>query len=165
MRLASDIRSVLLRAARKWVVRLRIACLLFVRAKKSSLEWNPDWAGLVFVIANTVFVLKDPASRRTPMANHESAAAPDPENQAPGIGHHTVTIIVNGTPEEWSGRNITYAQVVTLFDPEYPQHPEVTYSVTYDHGPGQNHEGILSPGETVRIKEGMVFNVKRTGES
>lgn len=78
---------------------------------------------------------------------------------------HTTTIIVEGTPHEWPRDRITYAEVVTLFDPEYAQHPEVTYSVTYDHGPGQNREGILSPGGSVRIKERMVFHVSRTGQS
>jgi hypothetical protein len=78
---------------------------------------------------------------------------------------HTTTIIVEGTPHEWPEDTITYAQVVTLFDPAYPQHQEITYSATYEHGPGQNREGILSPGGSVRVKEKMVFHVSRTGQS
>lgn len=77
----------------------------------------------------------------------------------------TVTIVVEGTPHEWSRPRIRYAEVVTLFDPGFPQHPDVTYSVTYDHGPRQNPEGILAPGGTVRVKEKMVFHVSRTGQS
>lgn len=88
-----------------------------------------------------------------------------PAEQAQGPHPHMTTIIVEGTAYEWPGDTITYAQVVTLFDPAYPQHPEITYSVTYDHGPGQNHEGILSPGGSVRVKERMVFHVSRTGQS
>src|SRR2546423_13763011 len=49
-------------------------------------------------------------------------------------------IIVNGTPERWLEQDITYTQVVTLFDPQFPQHQDVTYSVVYDHGPRQNPE-------------------------
>jgi hypothetical protein len=77
----------------------------------------------------------------------------------------TITIIVNGTPHEWSKPEITYAEVVTLDVPDYPQHPEITYSVTYKRGPGHKPEGILPPGGSVKVKDGMVFNVSPTGQS
>jgi hypothetical protein len=76
-----------------------------------------------------------------------------------------ITIIVEGTPHEWTKPAITYAEVVTLFDPNYPQHPEITYSVTYKRGPGHKPEGILSPGASVKVKDKMVFNVSPTGQS
>jgi hypothetical protein len=76
-----------------------------------------------------------------------------------------ITIIVEGTPHEWSKRRITYAEVVTLFDPQYPQHPEITYSVKYKNGPAENPEGILAPGASVKVKDKMVFNVSSTGQS
>ena len=75
----------------------------------------------------------------------------------------TVTIIVNGTPFEVEKKEeITYAEVVTLAFPDYPQHPEITYSVTYTRG---HHEGILPPGGSVKVKDGMEFRVNRTGQS
>jgi Xaa-Pro aminopeptidase len=77
----------------------------------------------------------------------------------------TVTIIVDGTPHEWPKGEITYAEVVTLEVPDYPQHPEITYSVTYKKGPGNKPEGILSPGGSVKVHEGMVFSVSETGQS
>lgn len=77
----------------------------------------------------------------------------------------TVTIIVDGTPHVVEKDKILYAEVVTFAYPDYPQHPEVTYSVTYTKGPNDNHEGILSLGGSVKVKEGMVFNVSRTGAS
>ena len=77
----------------------------------------------------------------------------------------TVTIIVEGTPHEWPKDLITYAEVVTLEVPDYGQHPEITYSVTYKKGPESNHEGILAPGGSVKVKDGMVFNVSETGQS
>ena len=54
---------------------------------------------------------------------------------------------------------------MTLAYPDYPQHPEKTYSVTYSMGPRENREGILPPGGSVKIKEGMEFRVNRTGQS
>jgi hypothetical protein len=77
----------------------------------------------------------------------------------------TVTIIVEGTPHEWPKTEITYAEVVTLEVPDYPQHPEITYSVTYTRGHGDKPEGILVPGASVKVKDGMIFNVSETGQS
>lgn len=78
----------------------------------------------------------------------------------------TVTIIVEGTPHEWPKDEITYAEVVTLEVPDYPQHPEITYSVTYKRGHGNKPEGILLPGGApIKVKEGMIFNVSPTGQS
>ncbi len=76
-----------------------------------------------------------------------------------------VTIIVNGTQHEWPKGEITYAEVVTLEVPNYAQHPEITYSVTYKNAHGHKPEGILTPGGSVKVKEGMVFSVSETGQS
>ena len=76
-----------------------------------------------------------------------------------------ITIIVNGTPHKWLEHEITYAQVVTLDVPDYPQHPEITYSVKYKHGPGHKPEGTLSPGGVVEVKNREVFSVSPTGQS
>lgn len=76
-----------------------------------------------------------------------------------------VTIYVEGAPHEWPKGEITYAEVVTLEVPDYPQHPEITYSVKYKKGDGNKPEGILAPGESVKVKEGMIFNVSETGQS
>ena len=80
--------------------------------------------------------------------------------------HKTDTIIVEGTPHEWpKGENITYAQVVTLEVPDYAQHQEITYSVKYKNGPRNRPEGILSPGASVKVNDGMIFSVSETGKS
>ena len=76
-----------------------------------------------------------------------------------------VTIIVEGTPHPWPKDEISYAEVVTLEVPDYAQHPEITYSVTYKRGQGNKLEGTLVPGASVKVKEGMVFNVSETGQS
>lgn len=81
-------------------------------------------------------------------------------------GHDSsVTIIVDGTPHEVEKERISFSEVVTLAYPDYPQHPEIIYSVTYKRGPGSNHEGILAQGGSVMVKKNMVFNVSRTGQS
>jgi hypothetical protein len=81
-------------------------------------------------------------------------------------GHsHTVTIIVEGTPHEWSKDTISYDEVVTLEVPNYPQHPEITYSVKYKNGQGNKPEDTLAKGESVKVKDGMIFSVSETGQS
>jgi Multiubiquitin len=77
----------------------------------------------------------------------------------------TVTIIVEGTSHEWPKTEISYEEVVTLEVPDYAQHPEITYSVKYKRGHGDKPEGILSPGGSVKVKEGMIFSVSPTGQS
>jgi hypothetical protein len=77
----------------------------------------------------------------------------------------TVTIIVDATPHQWPKEEITYAEVVTLAFPDYPNHPEISYSVKYKRGPGHKPEGTLSPGGSVKVKDEMVFNVSQTGQS
>ncbi|MEO6228544.1 MAG: multiubiquitin domain-containing protein [Ferruginibacter sp.] len=76
-----------------------------------------------------------------------------------------VTIIVNGTSHEEEKDEVSYKEVVTLAFPDFPQHPERTYSVTYKNGHGNKPEGILSPGESVKVKDRMIFYVKHTGQS
>lgn len=89
----------------------------------------------------------------------------DRRNTAKGK-EKTVTIFVEGTAHEWpKGEKITYAQVVTLEVPDYAQHPEITYAVKYRNGPGHKPDGVLPPGGSTKVKEGMVFNVSETGQS
>ena len=77
----------------------------------------------------------------------------------------TVTIIVEGTPHEWPKGKITFAQLVALEVPEYTEDSQITYSVKYKKGHGAKPEGFLSPGASVKVKEGMIFNVSETGQS
>jgi len=77
----------------------------------------------------------------------------------------TVTIIVEGTAHEWPKESITYDEVVTLEVPDYASHPEITYSVKYKNGHGNKPEGILAKGESVKVKDGMIFSVSETNQS
>lgn len=84
------------------------------------------------------------------------------ENKGAG---KTITITVNGTPYDVPKKEIlTYAEVVTYFDPTYPQHPDTVYSVTYTRGE-KPKEGTLAPGGSVKAKDRMDFHVIPTSES
>lgn len=86
-------------------------------------------------------------------------------NPGQGGSDHAVTIVVEGTAHEWTKKEITYDEVVTLEVPDHVQHPEITYSVTYKKGHGNKPEGDLAQGESVKVKDGMIFNVSETGQS
>ena len=96
------------------------------------------------------------------------------DHQHGGHEHHhshhqehrkAVLIIVEGTPHEWGKEFITYAEVVTLEVPDFAQHPEITYTVCYKHGPVEKPEGVLAPGASVRVHNEMRFYVSETGQS
>ena len=74
-------------------------------------------------------------------------------------------IIVNGRKKEVSTKTLTFSQVVALAFNPVPSGPNVQFSVTYRKGPNQNHEGTMTEGETVRIKDGMIFDVTETNKS
>lgn len=74
-----------------------------------------------------------------------------------------VTIIVEGTPHEWpKNTDISHEQVVAL-EVGTPD-PNTVYAVTYHRAHGEK-EGTLAPGASVKVKEGMIFNVSETGQS
>lgn len=78
----------------------------------------------------------------------------------------TVTIVVEGAEHKWpKNGDISYAKVVTLEVPDYPQHTEITYAVTYRNGHGEKPEGVLAPSSSVKVKEGMIFSVSESGQS
>lgn len=73
--------------------------------------------------------------------------------------HHTITLIVNGRQKPWSEKTMAFEQIVTLAFGSYDPNPLKVYTVTYDKGPHQNPEGSMVKGDTVSVKDRMIFNV------
>jgi hypothetical protein len=76
-----------------------------------------------------------------------------------------VTVIVNGRKKEVAGKILSFDQVVALAFNPVPVGPSVQLSVTYRRGPHKKPEGTLTEGETVSIKEEMIFDVTETNKS
>lgn len=78
----------------------------------------------------------------------------------------TVTIIVNGRQKEWpQNTEITYEQVINLaFNPP-PSGEGVQISVQYSRGHGNKPAGTLVEGQSVKVKDGMIFDVTATNRS
>jgi hypothetical protein len=91
---------------------------------------------------------------------------------APGVEKfHTrpaqvkVTIIVNTRPKPWTKKRISFAEVVALAYPTPPAGENIVYTVGYFDGPPNRPEGSLTDGESVRVRDQMVFDVKFTDKS
>lgn len=83
-------------------------------------------------------------------------------DQAPGQ-NKTYSIIVNGRRREVTEHKLTYLQVVQLAYPgEQPSEGKV-YTVTFSNPHG--NDGSLVDGQEVVIKDGVIFNVKKTDKS
>ena len=78
----------------------------------------------------------------------------------------TVTIIVEGSPHEWpKDEKISFEQVVVWVFPDYSPSDGRAYTVTFERGEGEKPEGQLVKSSSVKVKDGMIFHVSRTGES
>ena len=78
---------------------------------------------------------------------------------------HEVTfhIVVNGTPDEWHHRKISFDEVVKLAFPGGSSGGDIRYSVSWTEPDGR--EGSLRPGHSVAVVEGMMFHVRNTDKS
>lgn len=78
----------------------------------------------------------------------------------------TIAIIVNGRPKE-VGKNeeLGFDHVVTLAYGAGSGGENIVFTVTYKRGHGNKPEGALVEGQTVKAKDGMIFNVTRTDKS
>ena len=82
-----------------------------------------------------------------------------------------VTIIVNGRERVVSSSalssdgELSFDEVVRLaFDPP-PSGPDIMFTVSYRNGAGRPPEGRLVAGQSVKVKDGTVFNVTLTDRS
>jgi hypothetical protein len=74
-------------------------------------------------------------------------------------------IIVNAEQKVVQKAILNYAEVVALAYPNPPTGPNVVITVLFKHAAGPVHEGTLSPGGTVTVKNGTVFNVRVSDKS
>lgn len=78
----------------------------------------------------------------------------------------TVTIIVNGRAKTWpKNAEITFEQVVALAFPDPPSGDGVQFTVQYTRGHGNKPAGALVEGQSVKVKDGMEFDVTPTNRS
>lgn len=76
-----------------------------------------------------------------------------------------ITIIVNGTQVPVQKGKLSFDEVVKLAFETPPYGENTLFSVTYRRGDKDKPEGILAPGESVNVKDGMIFDVTATDKS
>jgi hypothetical protein len=60
---------------------------------------------------------------------------------------------------------LAFDEIVELAFDDPPQGEFICFTITYRHGHGDKPEGTLLEGESVKVKNGMVFNVTATDKS
>lgn len=89
------------------------------------------------------------------------------KDHGPSGGHgqdDQVTIVVNGRAKKWTKDEIGYHELVALSGLPLPGGPNPSFTITYHNGPG-HHDGTVIPGQSVKVRNGMVFNVTPTNQS
>ncbi|HCG01744.1 MAG TPA: hypothetical protein DEV93_14525 [Chloroflexi bacterium] len=86
------------------------------------------------------------------------------EPQAEQGKAHEVTIIVNGRKRPVEEKDISFEDVVELAYPGTPTGPNIVYTVAYRKAAG-NRSGDLLAGQSVKVKEGTIFDVTQTDKS
>lgn len=74
-------------------------------------------------------------------------------------------IIVNGRPKEVTSKELSFTEIVSLAFSNPPTGENILFTVTYEKGKGSKPEGTLVKGQSVHIKNGMIFNVTATDKS
>ena len=74
----------------------------------------------------------------------------------------TTTVIINATPYEVRGKEISYEQIINLsYNNAPPTGENVLITVTYSRGE-HGQEGTMLPDDRVKLKSKMVFDVSAT---
>jgi hypothetical protein len=96
------------------------------------------------------------------------------EEQNEDCGHHPkddkneaklVTIVVNARQVEVEKKKLSFDEVVKIAFDHPATGPNVLFTISYFKGHGEKPEGSMVQGDTVKVKEGMVFNVAQTDKS
>ena len=84
----------------------------------------------------------------------------------PGKEPKTVTVYFNGRPKEIPKEDaLTFDEVVGYAIDNPPSGDGVQFSVQYSRGHGDKPTGTLLEGQSVKVKEGMEFDVTPTNRS
>lgn len=74
-----------------------------------------------------------------------------------------VTVIVNGTPKKWDKNKISFKEIVVLTYGSYNENSDTTYTIMYENQGGQDKS--VTPGEEVKVFDGIEFDVVKTHKS
>lgn len=76
-----------------------------------------------------------------------------------------VQVSINGSWHAVRGRTMSFMQIVALTDPSYRQRGFQGATISFRRGAAARPTGLLQPGDTVPVTEGMLFNATITAAS
>jgi hypothetical protein len=85
-------------------------------------------------------------------------------NDMSNEGNKDITIVVNGTQKTVQKDRYTFDEIVKLAYEQPPYGDNTLFSITYRRGHG-NKEGVLDPGKSIELVNGMIFDVTPTDKS
>lgn len=97
--------------------------------------------------------------------NKEQAMSKEQENKDEKDNKKEVAIIVNGKQREVAKKDLSFADVVALAFDTPPTGENILFTITYRRGHGDKPEGTLIEGQSIKVKDGMIFNVTATDKS
>ena len=74
-------------------------------------------------------------------------------------------IVVNGDRRVVHGEHVTFEEIVKIAYPVSPPGNDVQFTVQYTRGPAAKPSGTLIEGQSVKIRDGMEFDVTPTNRS
>lgn len=87
------------------------------------------------------------------------------QNASKPQGLNPITVVVNGGQHVVPKEAISFDELVALAYPDATPSPDVIYTISYRRGHDDNQKGLLPEGGSVKVKDGMVFDVLRTDKS
>jgi len=75
------------------------------------------------------------------------------------------SIVVNGRKKTVEDEELTFDRVVALAFADPPTGEFICITITYRHAGGRDAEGTLIEGESVKVRDGTIFNVTITDKS
>lgn len=76
-----------------------------------------------------------------------------------------VTAVFNGREKKVNKDFVTFEEIIALAFDNPPSGDGVDFTVQYTKGNSDKSKGTVLPGQTVKIKEGMEFDVTPTNRS
>ena len=91
---------------------------------------------------------------------------PPHRNQDHDKDPKTVTVIINGRPKTVpKNDDLTFEEIVALAFENPPTGECIQYTIQYTRGQGNKPSGVLVEGQSVKVKNGMEFDVTSTNRS
>ena len=75
------------------------------------------------------------------------------------------TIIVNGREKKVEAEELTYDQLIKLAFDDPPTGEFICFTISFRNAGGRKPEGTLLEDQSVKIKDGTIFNVTVTDKS